>query len=128
MATWADVERIASALPEVSEGIRFETRVWRVGKKGFVWERPLRPKDLAELGEHARPGPILGAATVDVDEQLALVDGESDYCFITQHFAGFPAVLIQLGEIPAGRLREIITDAWLACAPKRLAKEFLREE
>jgi hypothetical protein len=125
MATWADVERIASALPEVTEGIRFETRVWRVGKKGFVWERPLRKRDREELGDAAPAGPIVAAATVDLDEQRALIEGESDYCFITQHFAGYSAVLIQLEEIPVERLREIITDAWLACAPKRLAKEFL---
>lgn len=125
MATWADVERIASALPEVTEGIRFESRVWRVKEKGFVWERPLRKRDLAELGDAAPSGPILAAATVDLDEQRALVAGEADYCFITQHFAGYPAVLIQLDLIPVDRLAEITTDAWLACAPKRLAKEFL---
>lgn len=125
MATWADVERFASELPEVTEGIRFETRVWRVGKKGFVWERPLRKRDLEELGDSAPTGAILAAATPDVDEKLALVEGESAYCFTTEHFDGYPAVLIQLESIPADRLREIVTDAWLACAPKRLSKEFL---
>jgi hypothetical protein len=125
MATWTDVERIAATLPEVSEGIRFETRVWRVKEKGFVWERPLGKKDLAELGEAAPAGPIVAARTADLDEQLALIDGEAEYCFITTHFAGYPAVLMQLEVIPVERLREIVTDAWLACAPKRLAKEFL---
>lgn len=125
MATWADVDRIASALPEVTEGIRFETRVWRVGKKGFVWERPLRKRDLEELGPSAPSGAILAAATPDLDEKLALVEGESAYCFTTDHFDGYPAVLIQLAEIPVARLREIVTDAWVAFAPKRLAKEFL---
>ena len=125
MATWADVERIAGALPEVTEGIRDSTRVWRIREKGFVWERPLRKKDLEELGDAAPAGPIVAARTVDIDEQLALVEGEARYCFITTHFAGFPAVLMQLDVIPAERLREMVTDAWLACAPKRLAKEFL---
>lgn len=128
MATWADVERFALALPEVTEGVRFGGRVWRVREKGFVWERPLRKKDLDELGDDARPGIIIGASTADVDEQLALVEGESDYCFITQHFAGFPAVLIQLEQIPADRLGEIITDAWLKNAPKRLAADWLAEQ
>lgn len=125
MATWADVERIASGLPEVTEGIRFETRVWRIKEKGFVWERPLRKRDLEELGDAAPPGPIIAARTIDLDEQHALTEGEADYCFITQHFVAYPAVLMQLDVIPADRLREIITDAWIACAPKRMAKEFL---
>jgi hypothetical protein len=127
MATWADVERFATALPEVTEGIRFGTRVWRVKEKGFVWERPLRKKDLEELGDAAPAGPIVAARTVDLDEQLALIDGEAEYCFITTHFAAYPAVLMRLDVIPAERLREIITDAWLACAPKRLAKDFLAD-
>ena len=125
MATWADVERFASALPEVTEGIRFETRVWRIKEKGFVWERPLHKRDLDELGDAAPRGPIVAARTIDIDEQLALTEGEADYCFITQHFAAYPAVLMQLDRIPPDRLREIITDAWLACAPKRLAGEYL---
>ena len=75
MATWADVERSATALPEVTEGIRFGTRVWRVKEKGFVWERPLRKKDLEELGDAAPAGPIVAAATVDLDEQRALIEG-----------------------------------------------------
>lgn len=128
MASWADVERLASALPEVTEGVRFGGRVWRVREKAFVWDRPLGKKDLVELGERSRPGPILGASTTDLDEQLALVEGEADYCFITQHFAGFPAVLIQLDRVPVERLRELITDAWLKNAPKRLAADYLATE
>ncbi len=128
MATWADVERFATELPEVAEGVRFGGRVWRVREKAFVWDRPLRTRDLEELGDDARPGPILGASTTDIDEQLALVEGEPEYCFITQHFTGFPAVLIQLDRIPADRLREIITDAWLKNAPKTVAKAYLAEQ
>ncbi len=125
MATWSDVERISSALPEVTEGIRFGTRVWRVRERGFVWERPLRTKDLEELGDAAPTGPILAARTVDLDEKLAMVEGEADYCFATAHFDGYPTVLIQLDLIPVERLGEVITDAWLASAPKRLAQQFL---
>jgi hypothetical protein len=99
-----------------------------VKDKGFVWERPLRRRDLEELGDAAPTGPILGARTADLDEQLALVHGEAEYCFITTHFAGYAAVLIRLEAIPAQRLREITTDAWLACAPKRLAKAYLDAE
>lgn len=128
MATWDDVEKFATALPEVTEGIRFENRVWRVQQKGFVWERPLRKRDRDELGDALPDGPILAAATPDLDEKLALVEGEADYCFTTGHFDGYPTVLIQLERIPTARLQEIVTDAWLACAPKRLAKEYLAGE
>lgn len=128
MATWDDVERFALALPEVTEGTRMGGRVWRIRDKAFVWDRPLRRKDLEELGPDARPGPIVGVHTETVDDQQALVQGEPDYCFMTTHFTGFPAVLIQLDAIPPERLRELIIDSWLKDAPKRLAKEYLEAE
>jgi hypothetical protein len=45
--------------------------------------------------------------------------------FTTPHFDGYPMVLVQLAAIEATELRELITDAWLAQAPKTLVKTFL---
>jgi hypothetical protein len=45
--------------------------------------------------------------------------------FTIPHFDGYSAVLIQLREVSAQTLREAVTDGWLACAPPRLAEEFL---
>jgi hypothetical protein len=41
---------------------------------------------------------------------------------------GFPAILIALDHVDLERLREVVTDAWLARAPKRLAAEFLAND
>jgi len=46
--------------------------------------------------------------------------------FTTPHFDGYPAVLVRLGKIKAGELRDLILEAWLARAPARLADEYLR--
>ena len=45
--------------------------------------------------------------------------------FTTPHFDGYPAVLVRLAEISEPDLTELVTDAWLAQAPKTLAKKFL---
>ena len=45
--------------------------------------------------------------------------------FTTPHFDGYPAVLVRLAEISVPELTELITDAWLAQAPKTLVKAFL---
>ena len=45
--------------------------------------------------------------------------------FTTPHFDGYSAVLFELDRIGARELTELITDAWLARAPKRLARDFL---
>ena len=63
MATWDDVRRLALALPQTSEKTSWGSAMWTVAGKGFVWERPLRKADLAELPgwDAARaPGPREG--------------------------------------------------------------------
>lgn len=121
MAGWDDVARLALALPETVE----DRGTWRVRKKGFVWERPLRKADLEALGSSAPSGPILGARLADVGEKDALIASNPQVYFTTPHFDGYPAILVQLENIAEDELRELITDAWLVQAPKRLAKQYL---
>lgn len=125
MATWADVSAIAAELPETTEGVRVGLPVWRVRKDAFVWVRPLRARDLAELGDAAPQGEIIGASTADLLDKQALLDEDPGVFFTTSHFDGFPAVLVVLDRIPLDRVREVVTDAWLARAPKRLRAAFL---
>lgn len=47
--------------------------------------------------------------------------------FETDHYKGWPAVLVRLREIGPDELRHRLRKAWLAQAPKRLAKQFLAE-
>jgi hypothetical protein len=124
MATWDDVQRIALALPETSA----DRGTWRVRGKGFVWERPLRKNDLEALGDAAPTGPILGARLADEGEKFALIEHNRDVYFSTPHFNGYPAILVRLDNIEVGELAEVITDAWLVQAPKRVAKAFLDQQ
>lgn len=47
--------------------------------------------------------------------------------FTTAHFKGYAAVLVRLERIAGDELEELITEAWLARAPKRLVEAFLQE-
>jgi hypothetical protein len=125
MASWDDVRRIALELPETSEGISRDLRQWRVRDKGFVWERPLRRADLEALGDDAPDGPILGARVEHLVAKEALLADDPSVYFTTPHFDGFPAILVRLDRIGLEDLREVIVEAWLARAPKRLAKAYL---
>ena len=124
MATWEDVSRFALSLPEAIETDMRGNRAWKVADKLFVWERPLRKSDLAALGESAPTGPILGARVEHEIAKQALIADDPDVFFTTPHFDGHPAVLIQLDHISSEILREVVTEAWLARAPKRLAERF----
>jgi len=125
MATVDDVRRIALSLPETSEGESHGTTVWRVRDKGFVWERPLRRGDIEALGARVPAGPVFGARTADEGVKLALVADNPAVFFTTPHFDGYPAVLFELDRIGEQELTELITDAWLTRAPRKLANEFL---
>jgi hypothetical protein len=128
MPTFDDVELIAMALPEVTVGLRFSHRTWFVGKKGFVWERPLSKADIKRYGDETPPeGPLLAVRVEDEDEKRAVLEANPKAFFTIEHFNGYNAVLIQLKKVTKRALRDAILDAWLACAPPRLAKEYLAE-
>jgi hypothetical protein len=124
VATWKQVSRIALALPETAE-IHRGTMTWRVRDKLFVWERPLRPSDLRALGERAPRGAILGVRVESLVAKEARLAAPPDVLFTTPHFDGYPAVLIRLGKIKVADLEELIVEAWLARAPKRLVKDYV---
>jgi hypothetical protein len=44
--------------------------------------------------------------------------------FTTPHFEGYPAVLAVLEELAEDELRELLTEAWLGVAPRRVVKEW----
>ncbi len=124
MAGWDDVRRIALALPEAGERSSRGLASWSVRDKGFVWERPLRPADFRALGDEAPTGPILGARVEHLGAKEALLADDPDVFFTTPHFEGYPAVLVRLEAVTVEDLEEVIVEAWLARAPKRIAQDY----
>jgi len=125
MPDWDDVRRIALALPATDEIMSRDLRQWRVKDKLFVWERPLRRADLEALGEDAPDGPILGVRVEHLGAKEALLADAPGIIFTTPHFDGYPAVLVRLELVPPDELEELVVEAWLARAPKRLVREYL---
>lgn len=128
MATWDDVEAIAAGLPEPGSKVRWGNHSWTVRDKAYAWVRPLNKSDvraLTELGREIPDEPILAASVDDLGEKEAVLAEDPDVFFDIPHFANYAAVLVRLDRITAPRLTELLTDAWLARAPKRLVKDFL---
>ncbi|MCL2419257.1 MAG: MmcQ/YjbR family DNA-binding protein [Conexibacteraceae bacterium] len=101
---------------------------WRVRDKTFVWQRPLNKSDLtalAALGVEAPEGEILGVRVEHEGAKQALIESEPEFCFTIPHFNGFTAVLVRLEKISVEELEELIIEAWLSRAPKRVADAYL---
>jgi hypothetical protein len=128
MATWDDVRRIVLDLPETSERTSRGLARWQVKEKLLTWERPLRHPDFQALGDGAPDGDILAVWVEDLGVKEALLYDDPDVFFTTPHFDGYAVVLIRLAAIEVDELEELIIEAWLDRAPKRVAAEYLKAE
>jgi hypothetical protein len=106
--TFETVRQIALALPGVEEGTSYGTPAFRVHKKFFV--------RLREDGETL-------VVKVGFDAQEILMRSNPDVFFITDHYAGYPHVLVRLPAVDPDELREVLEQAWRLNAPKRLIKD-----
>jgi hypothetical protein len=111
MATEDDVRAIALSLPGTAEEQWYQTPGYKVAGKGF-----LRLRTEAEGG--------LVVFVSDLGEKEALLSSGSEAFFTTQHYDGYPVVLVDLDKIDQGELRELITDSWWIKAPPKLRRQF----
>ena len=71
-------------------------------------------------------GPILAVRVEDLGEKEAVLAAQPTAFFTIPHFDGFSAVLIQLNIVSEETLNDALVDGWLACAPPRLAQDYLK--
>src|SRR5262245_28139902 len=124
MASWDDVRRIANALPETSERSGNAVQ-WRVEGKPVGWERPMRQGEPGGVGARAPADTPLAGPVPDLGAREALLAEAPDIHFATSHFDGYPIVLVHLDRIGRTELEELLTEAWLSRAPKRVANAYL---
>jgi hypothetical protein len=97
------------ALPGVEEAPCYGTAGFRV-----------RGKLLARLKED---GETLVVKCGD-DQRDFRLQANPEVYFVTDHYKGYPAVLVRLPKIDAGELRDLLELSWRRVAPKRLLAKF----
>jgi len=115
MADADDVRRLALALPDVTE-IDSDGFDFRVADKGFIWSYPERKPGQRRVIRTDIAVLFVG----DEAEKQALLLGEPEVFFTAPGYDGWPLVLLRLAEVDAGRLAELVTDAWRMRAPAAL--------
>ncbi len=129
MVSVDDAAQIASDLPEVTEGARYGSRAWSVAGKAFAWERPFSKADIRRFDDATPPAePIIAVRVEDLAEKEAVLATSTKGFFTIPHFDNYPAFLIELRRVTKKALGEAIVDGWLACAPSKLADEYIRGE
>ena len=130
MATMADLDELALALPQTTKEVSDEGRpAYLANGKLFCCHRRRR-RDAVDPDTGERLNDVLMFRVADLGVKELMLADERGVFFTTPHFAGYPAVLIRIPDLAMldrDELRDTVIEAWLTRAPKRVAKAWLTE-
>jgi hypothetical protein len=102
--TFDDVRRMALALPGVMERTSYGRPSFYIGKRMLVC--------LGKQSDHV-------VAPMSFEERDLRLEGEPDVYFVTDHYRGWPCVLVRLATVREDALRALLERTWREIAPKR---------
>ena len=128
MTTMADLDELALAMPQTTKEVSEDGRpTYLVHGKMYCFHRSPRPDALdSETGERLEDVLVFRVADLDVKELI--VGDTRGIFFTTPHWNGYPAVLMRipdLDRIDREELADLVAEAWLTRAQKRVAKAWL---
>jgi hypothetical protein len=131
MATMADLDELALALPQTTRDLSDDGRPeYRIHGKLFCCQRGRR-KDAVDAETGERLDDVLMFRVADVGVKELMLGDERGLFFTTPHFDGYPAVLLRipnLARIDREELHDLVAEACLSRAQKRVAKAWLAEQ
>jgi hypothetical protein len=126
----ADLDKLALALPQATKRVSADGRPeYYVADKLFCCHRGRR-KDAVDASTGERLDDVLMFRVADVDVKELLLADDRALFFTTSHFDGYAAVLMRiatLARIDHDELADLVAEAWLTRAPKRVADAWLEE-
>jgi hypothetical protein len=129
VATMKDLDELALALPEATKEVEEGRPTYLVHGKMFCFHRGPR-KDAVDPGTGERLTDVLAFRVADLGVKEMLVGDARGIYFTTPHWNGYAAVLMRirdLDRLDRDELRDLVEEAWLTRAQKRLAKAWLAE-
>jgi hypothetical protein len=124
-----DLDALALAMPEATKEVEDGRPTYKVHDKMFCFHRRPRPDAVdPETGE--RLDDVLAFRVADLGVKEVLVGDARGIYFTTPHWNGYAAVLVRIRDVARldrDELRDLVEEAWLTRAQKRLAKEWLAD-
>ena len=124
----ADLDELAMAMPETTKEVSDEGRPsYHVHGKMYGFHRGRRP-DAVDPATGERLDDVLMFRVADLDVKDLILSDDRGVYFTTPHVRGYPAVLMRipdLARIDRDELRDLVVEAWLTRAQKRVAKAWL---
>ena len=125
-----DLDELALAMPEATREVEDGRPTYQVHGKMFCFHRRPRPDAVdSETGERLEDVLVFRVADLGVKEML-VADARGIY-FTTPHWNGYSAVLMRIPDLERldrDELRDLVEEAWLTRAQKRLAKAWVAKE
>jgi hypothetical protein len=123
-----DLDKLALAMPQATKEVSDDGRpTYLVHGKFFCFHRRPRPDAVdPETGERLKD--VLVFRVPDLDVKELMVADERGVFFTTPHWKGYPAVLMRiptLAQIDREELADLVAEAWLTRAQKRVAQAWL---
>jgi hypothetical protein len=123
-----DLDELALSLPQTTKDLSDDERPsYLVHGKLFCCQRGRR-KDAVDPETGERLDDVLMFRVADLGVKELLLSDERGVFFTTPHFDGYPAVLVRIPELARmdrEELEDLVVEAWLTRAQKRVAKAWL---
>ena len=130
MTTMADLDELALAMPQATKDVSDDGRpTYLVHGKFFCFHRSRR-RDAVDPATGERLDDVLVFRVADLGAKELLLADDRGVFFTTPHFDGYSAVLLRipdLAHLDRDELRDMVAEAWLTRAHKRVAKAWLEE-
>jgi hypothetical protein len=126
----ADLEELALSLPHATKEVSDDGRPsYLAHGKAFCFHRGRR-RDAIDPETGERLDDVLMFRVADLDVKELLLADDRGIFFTTPHFDGYSAVLMHirdLARLDRDELRDMVVEAWLTRAHKRVGRAWLQE-
>ncbi len=126
-----DLDELALAMPQTTKETSDDGRpAYVVHGKMYCFHRSRR-RDAVDPESGDRLDDVLMFRVADLGVKELMVNDDRGVFFTTPHFDGYPAVLVRipsLARIERDELQDLVAEAWLTRAQKRVARAWLAEQ